>query len=68
MMKWSSRLALAFNPKQMYQFIDGIWKDILLYTKDQKGNLGGAFTKDNLISAWKFAMSDLGHFGDKLSL
>lgn len=68
MMKWSSRLALAFNPKQMYQFIDGIWKDIMLFTKDYKGDMGNIFTKDNLISAWKFAMKDLGHFGDKLSL
>lgn len=68
MMKWSSRLALAFNPKQMYQFIDGIWKDIMLFTKDYKGGLGGQFSKDNLVSAWEFAMKDLGHFGDKLSL
>ena len=68
MMKWSSRLALAFNPKQMYQFIDGIWKDIMLFTKDYKGGLGGSFNKDNLVSAWEFAMKDLGHFGDKLSL
>ena len=68
MMKWSSRLALAFNPKQMYQFIDGLWKDITLFIKDYKGGLGGQFTKENLVSAWKFAMQDLGHFGDKLSL
>jgi len=41
MMKWSSRLALAFNPKQMYQFIDGMWKDIMLFTKDYNEGLGG---------------------------
>ena len=52
----------------MYQFIDGLWKDILLFTKDYKGSLGGAFNKQNLVEAWEFAMKDLGHFGDSLSL
>jgi len=68
MMKVASRLALAFNPKQMYQFIDGIWKDIMLFVKDTKGAMGGSFTKQNFTEAWKFAMNDLFHFGDKLSL
>jgi hypothetical protein len=27
MMKVTSKLALAFNPRQWYQFLDGIWKD-----------------------------------------
>jgi hypothetical protein len=40
----------------------------MLFTKDYKGGLGGQFSKDNLVSAWEFAMKDLGHFGDKLSL
>ena len=66
MMKWSSRLALAFNPKQAYQFIDGLWKDIMLFIKKPDGTL--AFNKENLTSAWKFAMADLFHTGDKLSL
>lgn len=66
MMKWASRLSLAFNPKQAYQFIDGLWKDIMLFIKQPDGTL--AFSKENLTAAWKFAMSDLFHIGDKLSL
>jgi hypothetical protein len=46
-MKWASRLALAFNPRQTYQFLDGIWPDIKLYIK--YNNRDEAFTKDSLI-------------------
>lgn len=66
-MKWASRLALAFNPRQTYQFLDGIWQDIKLFIKQPDGTL--AFTKENLTMAWKFVMGDLfGSYGDDRSV
>ena len=66
-MKWASRLALAFNPRQTYQFLDGIWQDIKLYIK--YNDRDEAFTKDNLIQSWKFVMGDLfGNYGDNRSI
>lgn len=66
-MKWASRLALAFNPRQMYQFLDGIWQDIKLFVKQPDGTM--AFTKENLTWAWKFVMGDLfGNYGDNRSI
>lgn len=66
-MKWASRLALAFNPRQTYQFLDGIWQDIKLFIKQPDGTL--AFTKENLTTAWKFVMGDLfGAYGDDRSI
>lgn len=67
MMKWASRLALSFNPRQTYQFLDGIWQDIKLFVKQPDGTL--AFTKENLTTAWKFVMADLfGSYGDDRSI
>ena len=67
MMKWASRLALAFNPRQTYQFLDGIWQDIKLFVKQPDGTM--AFTKENLTWAWKFVMGDLfGNYGDNRSI
>ncbi len=66
-MKWASRLALAFNPRQTYQFLDGIWQDIKLFVKQPDGTL--AFSKENLTTAWKFVMADLfGDYGDNRSI
>ena len=66
-MKWASRLALAFNPRQTYQFLDGIWQDIKLFIKQPDGTM--AFTKENLTWAWKFVMGDLfGDYGDNRSI
>ena len=66
-MKWASRLALAFNPRQMYQFLDGVWQDIKLVMKWGKGD--EAFSRENLTTAWKFVMSDLyGDYGDNRSI
>lgn len=62
-MKWASRLALAYNIRQTYQFLDGIWQDIKLVIKYKE------FTRENLFWAWKFVMSDLfTKYGDKKSL
>lgn len=62
-MKWASRLALAYNPRQTYQFLDGIWQDIKLTIKYPE------FTKEDLFWAWKTTMGDLfTKFGDKRSI
>ncbi len=52
-MKWASRLSLAYNVRQTYQFLDGIWQDIKLIVKYPE------FTKENLFWAWKYVMGDL---------
>jgi len=51
----------------MYQFLDGIWQDIKLVMKWGKGD--EAFSRENLITAWRFVMSDLyGDYGDNRSI
>jgi hypothetical protein len=35
-MSGASKLALAFNPKQFYQAIDGLWKDISLVIRQNE--------------------------------
>jgi hypothetical protein len=46
----ASKLALAFNPRQLYQTLDGIWKDISLYIRKPDGD--HSFTASNLKDAF----------------
>jgi len=70
-MSGASKLALCFNPRQMYQFIDGIWKDIQIVIRDPVGATSSdeePFTFKNVKDSFLFILKDLGHFGTDLSL
>ena len=62
----ASKLALAFNPRQLYQAIDGMWKDISLIIRKPDGE--DSFTKENMKESFIWAYNDLCHFGDNKSL
>lgn len=62
----ASKLALAFNPRQLYQSIDGLWKDISLYFRKPDGE--HSFTAQNLKDAFFWVYQDLCHFGNDKSL
>lgn len=66
----TSKLALAFNPQQLYQVIDGIWKDILLIIQKPDVDLpeNSAFTKTNLTESFMWILQDVVHVGDSISL
>ena len=66
----ASKLALAFNPIQLYQTIDGIWKDIMLCIQKPDMNPDGisAFSKENMTDSFFWIIKDIWHFGDKPSL
>lgn len=57
----ASRLALAFSPKQLYQLLDGVWKDIQLVFRDPD------FTMRHVWESFVFAYRDMLHFGDNKS-
>ena len=61
----ASKLALAFNPRQLYQALDGIWKDISLYIRKPDGET--SFTANNLKNAFFWIYKDLANFGDTKS-
>lgn len=63
MMSTSSKLALAFNPRQWYQFLDGLWKDIQIYFRSHTDE-NTPFTKEGLTNGWKLVFKDLVHFGN----
>ena len=67
LMSGASKLVLAFNPLQLYQAIDGLWKDISLVIRKPDGTQ--AFTSQNMKDGFMWAYSDLTHnWGDKKSL
>lgn len=66
LMQVTSKLALAFNPRQLYQVLDGIWKDISLVIRNK--GLDNAFTKKNMMDSFFWIMDDLRHFGDNKSM
>lgn len=61
-MKVASYLALAFNPKQVYQFIEGIWKDILIATRSIV-NEDERFTFTNLRDSFLSTLPEMIHYG-----
>ena len=68
MMSTASKLSLALNPKQWYQFIDGLWKDITLFAK-YYNNDDNPFTREGLIRGWKKVMTeDLLHLGNNFTM
>lgn len=66
LMSGASKLALAFNPRQLYQAIDGLWKDISLIIRKPDGDT--SFTKDNMQDAFFWIYKDMMHFGDTKSM
>lgn len=62
LMSITSKLALAFSPKQLYQHIEGIWKDISLIYRKPDGT--EAFTFKNMKDAWLYAYSEMFHYGN----
>lgn len=68
MMSTASKLSLAFNPKQWYQFVDGLWKDITLFVKYYNDG-DNPFTKEGLIKGWKKVITeDLAHLGNDFTM
>jgi len=66
-----SKVALCFNPRQAYQFIDGIWKDISLVIRKPTGATSGdkePFTKDNITKSYLWILKDLVNFSQRLSM
>lgn len=70
LMQITSKLALAFNPLQLYQIIDGIWKDILLIMQKPDVDLpeDSAFTKAHMSDAFMWILQDIVHVGDDISM
>lgn len=67
MMAITSKMALAFNPRQLYQMLDGIWKDIALVWRKPDGET--SFTKKNMMDSFFWIYKEnLSHFGDTKSL
>lgn len=66
----ASKLALAFNPIQLYQTIDGLWKDIMLCIQRPDMNPDGvtAFSVKNMKDSFFWIVKDVGHFSDKPTL
>lgn len=62
----ASKFALAFSPAQLYQHLEGFWKDISLVIRKPDGET--SFTKKNMIDAYFFAYKDLVHYGNGNSL
>ena len=61
----ASKLALGFNPHQLYQALDGIWKDCsLIWRNVYGGNV--PYTKENMKDAFFTVYKDL--FTDKKSV
>lgn len=64
LMKNTSILALAFNPKQLYQIIDGLWKDIkLIWQYDDE-----AFSFKNFKDSFFWIIQDVAKPSGELSL
>lgn len=70
LMQVTSKLALAFNPLQLYQIIDGIWKDMLLIMQKPDVDLpeDSAFTKAHMSDSFMWILQDVIHVGDDISM
>ena len=68
LMKGTSILALAFNPKQLYQIIDGLWKDIRLIVQNahREGDVNMSFK--NFKDSFFWIIQDVAKFNGELSI
>ena len=55
----ASKFALAFSPAQLYQHLDGLWKDISLLIRKPDGDT--SFTLENMKDAYGYVYKDLIH-------
>lgn len=53
----TSKLALGLSPHQLYQVLDGIWKDASLIFKKPDGNM--SFTKENMTDSFFDVYKDI---------
>lgn len=67
-MRGTSIMALAFNPKQLYQGIDGIWKDIRLVFQNSHSAGDTNLTQKNFKDSFFWIIQDIADFGGNLSL
>lgn len=66
LMEMTSKMALAFNPRQLYQALDGIYKDVSLVWRKPDGE--NSFSKKDMKDSFFWIYNDLRHFGDEKSL
>ena len=66
LMGFASKVALVFNPRQLYQNLDGVWKDISLFLR--KSDQDPSFTAQNLKDSFFWIYKDIMHFGDNKSM
>ena len=62
LMSITSKLALAFSPAQLYQHIEGFWKDLSLVFRKPDGT--SAFSLKNMLDAWISAYAEMFHYGN----
>lgn len=60
-MRLASIGALGFNPKQIYQLLEGIWKDIGIIWRNEDGRFG--FTFNEMIASFIDVYKEMGKFG-----
>ena len=68
LMKTTSILALAFNPKQLYQIIDGLWKDIRIVFQNSHAYGDKAFSLKNFKDAFFWIIHDVANFDGELTV
>ena len=61
----TSKLALAYNPRQLYQIGDGLWKDVQIYFRTHPDE-NTPFTKEGLIKALGLVTKDI-RFGNNFT-
>lgn len=64
-MSGASVMALGFSPKQVYQALEGIYKDIGLLIRKPDGSYG--FTFSEMLASFADVWKQIGHFGNKRS-
>lgn len=68
LMQGTSIMALAFNPKQLYQVIDGLWKDVRIVFQNSHREGDSNLTAKNFKDSFFWIIQDIGNFNGKLSL
>lgn len=68
-MKGTSVMALAFNPKQLYQSIDGLWKDCRIVFQNEWNKVGDKnLTAQNFKDSFFWIIQDIADFKGEMSL
>lgn len=68
-MQGTSIMALAFNPRQLYQVIDGFWKDCRIVFQNEGNSVGDSnLSAKNFKDSFFWIIQDIAKFNGKLSL